>query len=229
MQSEVRKVLETLRENGMVWWSFLADIDDAERADAARREESRNVTFSDVVSVHCVRCGMQISTTEYAVRCNCGTTIMVHRHNRKVDDGLRKAVAEMIDKWRTCFLPTPVAEIVRDLLTELNAVIATKPESQPATESGPVTEQEVREIVAEKILGVVDSLAFIQKWKEEATAAWPAVPADEHIRAIAAQAVRDAMPDVLDGLAISFEWGVGLERIAEEIHNHANRLRKEKA
>ena len=118
---------------------------------------------------------------------------MVLRHNREVDDGLRKAVAELIDKWRTCFLPTPVAEIVRDLLTELNAIIATKPESQPATASEPM-----------------------------------ATPADEHIRTIAAQAVRDAIPDVLDMIADSYGeynqavFGGGYLR------HHATKLRKER-
>ena len=170
MQSEVRKVLESMRGRGNGWdaYWFWNEIDAAERADAARSEEPRNVTFSDVVAVHCVRCGMQISTTEYVVRCNCGTTIMVHRHNRKVDDGLRKAT-----------------------------------ESQPASEP---------------------SVTF----GESPKATLPAgKPADEHIRAIAAMAVRDAMPDVIDKLACMF-GEAGFSAVANAFRKHAAKLRKER-
>ena len=52
--------------------------------------------------------------------------------------------------------------------------------------------------------------------------------ADEHIRAIAEETVRDAMPDVLDGLAETHKER-GWYGMADGIKRYAAKLRKERA
>ena len=157
MQSEVRKVLESMRGNGWGAYRFWNEIDAAERADAAKREEP-----------------------------------------------VRKAVAELVARWSTHYVPIDAAVMVRRLLAELNAIIATKLESQPATSEPSVT------------------------FGESPKATLPAgKPADEHIRAIAAMAVRDAMPDVIDKLACMF-GEAGFSAVANAFRKHAAKLRKER-
>ena len=50
MQSEVRKVLETLRGNGWGAYRFWNEIDAAERADAAKREEPVRKAVAELVA-----------------------------------------------------------------------------------------------------------------------------------------------------------------------------------
>jgi hypothetical protein len=155
MKSEVRKVLEAMREQ---WdgYSFYDAISDAERADAAKREEP-----------------------------------------------VRKAVVELIDRWHwMAFAEAEYARrMILQIIAELNVIIATKHESQPATASG-------------------QSVTFGESPKAT-------LPADEHIRAIAAQAVRDAMPDVLNGVADAIH-GCGFTVGVNGLRKHADKLRKER-
>ena len=166
MTSEVRKVL-----NSCVISSKVRDrLDAAERADAAKRE----VSFV----VECKRCGQSTCTSpEYSAVCGCGAVFKLHRHNQQADaakheesvQGLRQKVAELVARYSRYTLPYS-AIMVRYIIADLNAIIATEPdpvENRQATASGPVldvtpvTVQQVREIVAEKISEMVDSLTFI--------------------------------------------------------------------
>lgn len=139
---------------------------------------------------------------------------------------LRQAVAELIARWGTCFLPTPVAEIVRDLLTELNAIITTKPdtvENRQATASGPVHDVTTADAPKEN-----DRLHVTATEKtHDLTPVHPVIV--QQMREIAARAVRDAMPDVLDMIADSYGdeynqavFGGGYLR------HHAAKLRQER-
>lgn len=278
MQSEVRKVLDSYNFFEIPLW--LTRIDAAERADAAKREEP--ATVSDVVAVDCVRCGMHIYTTDHAVRCNCGTAIVVHRHDRKVDtagrDALRKEVTELVDEWRKWALirPTIEAECVLEFCNELNNIITTKPdtvENQSATASGPVQREKLSfsveckrcgqfTCVSEEYAAVCgcgavfklhrhnhqgntgetksnDSVQDIRKatlpelvtkaqeadqWLEIKPVIEPAVA--EKMYEIATRAVRDAMPDVLDGLAETHNER-GWYGMADWIKRYAAKLRKE--
>lgn len=206
MVSEVRKVLR----NCVMNCDLYDRLDAAERADAAKRE----VSFI----VECKRCGQSTCTSpEYSAVCGCGTVFKLHRHGQQADvapreepvQELRRKVAELVARWSAHYVPIDAAVMVRNILAELNAIIATEPdpvENRQATASGPVMHESV--------------------WRGPYNVPPNGeIQLDEHIRAIAADVVRDAMPDVLDGLAETWvRYAVG----AEAFRKHAEKLRKER-
>lgn len=191
MQSEVRKVLESMRGNGWNYW-FWNEIDAAERADAAKRGEPvRDDKFSFVVE--CKRCGQSTCTSEeYAAVCGCGAVFKLHRHDQPSSEGIRKSV--------------------------LDGSTFPGPDEYMITYQCPVCKKTGR--CANKTMPGDCSCGH-----RFGTLPKPTLSADEHIRTIAAQAVRDAMPDVLNGLADTF-GEVGFTSVTSAFREHADKLRK---
>lgn len=177
----MRKVLEREREQ---WgeYSFYKEITNAERSDAAKREEPVQA--------------------------------------------LRQAVAELVARWMERSMPLLTAGTVRELLDELNAIIATKPdpsENRQATASGLV--HDVREATIPKLIEKSQQAEQADRWREIKPVIEPVVA--DKVYEIASKAVRDAMPDVLDGLAKTFEKSGFLEN-PKAFRKHADKLRKER-
>lgn len=248
MPSEVRKVLDSYSFFEIPLW--LTRLDAAERADAAKREEPVQA--------------------------------------------LRQAVAELIARWSGRYVHLDAVMMVRNIIAELNAIIATKPENQSASGDDP---WRVTGVTPTKDGGSTVSFSYQKTDTSEpvldgstfhgpdeymvtyqcpqckktgrctnkscpencscghrfgespkATASGPVKTrnfgdvirkklqenpelaeqvADEHIRSIAAEVVRDAMPDVLDAVAKTFrEKGLVATEIA--FREHAAKLRKER-
>lgn len=188
MQSEVRKVLESMRGNGWNYW-FWNEIDAAERADAAKRGEPvRDDKFSFVVE--CKRCGQSTCTSEeYAAVCGCGAVFKLHRHDQPSSEGIRKSV--------------------------LDGSTFPGPDEYMITYQCPVCKKTGR--CANKTMPGDCSCGH----------RFGTLSADEHIRAIASQAVRDAMPDVLKSLADAIH-GCGFTVGVNGLRGHAAKLRKER-
>lgn len=143
---------------------------------------------------------------------------------------LRRKVAELVARWTKRLMPLQAVGTVRELLDELNAIIATKPdtvENRQATASGPVMHESVW--CDGKNVTPADG-AKERMWREIKPEERERAIAEEatRIRAIAAEAVRDAMPDVLEKVADPLESDREFRFIADLLQNHAAKLRKER-
>lgn len=160
-----------------------------------------------------------------------------HEEHEEPVQELRRKVSELVARWEVIARleierPTEsvwTATVIRQILTELDRVIATKPDTvdnRQATASGPVLHESVwldgKNVTLEKML---EKAKHANQWREIKPVIEPAVA--EKVYEIAAKAVRDAMPDVLDGLAKTLDER-GYMGSAKAFREHADKLRKER-